>query len=141
MSETPRSTAYRTPPRSALRHASLGQAWRSFFQHYFEFKGFASRSEFWWVQGPFMVLSGLYALWRERLDEILMGNVLVALPVLLTALFLFIPSLSVHWRRLHDDGLAGPWWFISCVPALGPFALMVLTLLPPRPERQKPEWR
>lgn len=140
MSEFPRANVYEAPIRSAHRRATFGLAWGNFFRRYFEFKGFASRSEFWWVQGPLAGLSLLLNLPEEGAGAGLLDNPFVAIPVLLVSLFLLIPTLSLHWRRLHDAGLAGPWWFLSLIPGPGSIAVLIMTLLPPRPGRQKREW-
>lgn len=55
----------------------------------------------------------------------------------LGALILFqlatvIPNLSITWRRLHDGGFPGALWFLGFIP-FGGVAVLVLTLLPPKP--------
>ena len=81
------------------------QSVKTCFQKYANFKGRATRSEFWWFQLFFwLVLFGvIFVLWLsgyditdEFLDVILIGEI-----------FLFIPVLSVTSRRLHDLGLTG----------------------------------
>lgn len=107
---------------------------KSGFQNYFNFKGRASRSEFWyWVL--FTVLIGLVATtlesaiwpaptiqgdWMQDLESIAaqqtpLSNIL--------ALVLFIPNLSVLARRFHDAGFSAKWLFLQLVPiAYGIFA-------------------
>ncbi|MNI51710.1 Inner membrane protein YhaI [compost metagenome] len=43
----------------------------------------------------------------------------------LYALALFLPSLAVTVRRLHDIGKSGWWYLISLVPFAGPIILLV----------------
>lgn len=83
-------------------------------QKYANFNGRASRAEFWWfilfcvcvnlALGILMAVTG----WK------LFGwvNSLFGLLVL-------VPTLAVSWRRLHDTGRAGGWWFINFVPVVG----------------------
>ncbi|TAP25236.1 MULTISPECIES: DUF805 domain-containing protein [Micrococcaceae] len=57
----------------------------------------------------------------------------VALLLLIT-LALIVPNLAITWRRLHDTNRPGPWYFISLVPGVGGIILLILTLLPSKPE-------
>lgn len=54
--------------------------------------------------------------------------------VVLISLALIVPNLAISWRRLHDTNRPGPWYFISLVPGVGSIALLVLMLLPSKPE-------
>lgn len=49
------------------------------------------------------------------------------------AIFLFVPSLAVSVRRLHDTGRSG-WWLLLCfVPILGWLALLIFYFLDSQP--------
>lgn len=50
---------------------------------------------------------------------------------------LVVPTLALIWRRLHDAGLAGPWFFTSLLPAVGPLFLAVLMLQPTQREARR----
>ena len=63
------------------------------FQKYATFKGRASRSEYWWF-ALFMFLTGFVGL----LGEIINGII---------SLLIFIPSIAVMVRRLHDTNNSG----------------------------------
>ena len=117
------------------------------FRNYFNFKGKASRSEFWyWVLFTVLlsiVLSTLDSAisplpaptndWVQDLEAALMQ------PTPLTnlaSLLLLIPNLSVTARRFHDAGFSAKWLFLQLVPlAYGLFALVgvfsILSNLPP----------
>jgi uncharacterized membrane protein YhaH (DUF805 family) len=43
---------------------------------------------------------------------------------------LFIPSITVIVRRLHDTNLSGGWWWIQLVPSVGSIILLVFMFLP-----------
>ena len=47
---------------------------------------------------------------------------------ILVTLCLFLPSLAVSVRRLHDTGHAGWWVLIDFVPIVGPIVLLVFVL-------------
>ena len=50
--------------------------------------------------------------------------------LMLYSLFLFLPSLAVSIRRLHDTGRSGVWFFINFVPFIGTIWFIVLLVLP-----------
>ena len=78
------------------------------FRNYANFKGRASRSEFWWFS-----LFTLIVQLATSGFEVLGG---------LVSLALLLPGLAVHVRRLHDTDRRG-WWVLW--PALGfAFALV-----------------
>ncbi len=47
----------------------------------------------------------------------------------LFSLFVFIPSIAVGVRRLHDIGRSGWWYLIGLVPVIGFFVLLYFFLL------------
>ena len=81
------------------------QAVRSCFRQYAGFSGRASRSEFWWwylfIGVGYWITAGL-------------GGSFEGAPNILFVLFqcaIFIPTLAVGVRRLHDRGWRGWWMF------------------------------
>lgn len=106
------------------------------FKNYVNFKGRASRAEFWyWVL--FTILLGLVlgtiesVIWpAPAMTEDWMQSLSSALdaPAYLTNianLVLFLPSLSVTARRFHDAGFSAKWLLLQLIPlAYGIFALI-----------------
>lgn len=85
--------------------------------NYAVFSGRARRSEFWYFQlFYYLVLLGLSLL--------ALTGVLAFLPVLYL-LGMLIPNAAVHWRRLHDVGRTGAWYFIGFVPLVGVILLVI----------------
>lgn len=82
---------------------------------YADFKGRATRAEYWWFF-LFTFLAGAVVSWIPYVGEYLGGIVSLAL---------IIPSLAVAWRRLHDMGKAGGWYFICLIPLVGIIMLIV----------------
>lgn len=86
-------------------------------KNYFGFSGRARRKEF----------------WMFCLINIIIGIVLTVAETVagfsrsagygpvsaLYSLAVFIPSLAVSFRRLHDTGRSGAWIFINLIPVLG----------------------
>jgi uncharacterized membrane protein YhaH (DUF805 family) len=112
------------------------------FKNYANFKGKASRSEFWyWVL--FTILLSLVlgtietVIWpaapidSDDLEAVL--NATLSAPTPLTSLanlVLFIPGLSVTARRFHDAGYSGKWLLLLLVPvAYSIFAIVGVVAL------------
>jgi uncharacterized membrane protein YhaH (DUF805 family) len=90
---------------------------------YADFQGRASRSEYWY----FVLFNFLIAI---GLAVIAYFIHFLGFLYFLYALGVFIPSLAVGVRRLHDIGKSGFWFFIALVPLLGALYLLILFCLP-----------
>ena len=127
---------------------SFGQAVKSVFKQYATFSGRARRAEYWWFYLFTQIIGAVLAIWvnvfwaiglfpaLEYTDA--QGNPLPGfeeainwpmfiigfLPLLIFSIALFLPSIAVVVRRLHDTGRSGWWYLISFVP-FGGFALLV----------------
>ena len=99
---------------------SFGQSISTVFRKYADFKGVASRSEYWWWI-LFVVLVGIAAgaIW-DGLNAA--WNIAVLLP-----------SLAVGVRRLRDAGYHWGWIFLSLVPIIGGIVLIVFLTQPSKP--------
>lgn len=87
------------------------------FSNYAKFEGRARRSEFWYFQlFQYIVLFVLGLL-------SVTGFLAVLIPIYFLASF--IPNLAVSWRRFHDVGRSGLWYFISYVPIVGLILMIV----------------
>ena len=90
---------------------------------YVDFSGRARRKEFW----MFGLVSFLISMALLLLDNLL-GTVSASGYALLNTLYglaVFLPSISVTVRRLHDTGHGGAWYFIVLVPLIGPIILLL----------------
>lgn len=97
---------------------------------YADFKGRASRSEFWWFMLFAWVVQFIFALVTVLFfGTDILGDVSFAL-LMLVMLVLMLPVLSAMVRRLHDTGKSGWWLFISFIPWIGSLILFVLLLMP-----------
>ncbi|KXB50274.1 DUF805 domain-containing protein [Corynebacterium sp. MC-04] len=120
--------------------ASLPAAVRRFVTRAFRFKGRSSRSEFWWVQLVLFIINGAFfiAALSAGVDPDDVTNP-VGLASAVFSLIILVPSLSLTWRRLHDAGFAGPWYFIIFT-GIGVIAYFIMTVFPSRPEKMKEKW-
>ncbi|HUW78487.1 MAG TPA: DUF805 domain-containing protein [Candidatus Nanopelagicaceae bacterium] len=99
---------------------NFSQAVAAGFEKYSDFRGRAPRSEFW-----YWTLFSTLASWAAVFVDYTAGTVLVAL---LTNLALFLPSLTVSVRRLHDINRSGWWFWAGLIPVIGwVIVLMFLT--------------
>lgn len=52
-------------------------------------------------------------------------------------LVLLVPWLALSWRRLHDSGLVGAWFFLSLIPVVGGLFFLVLMAQPTKKEGRR----
>ncbi|PKH41927.1 Uncharacterized membrane protein YhaH, DUF805 family [Nocardioides alpinus] len=92
---------------------------RTCFAKYVGFSGRARRSEFWY----FVLFTFLVGIVTSILDSILGtdydGNTSGGLINTLGSLALFLPSLAVAIRRLHDINRSGWWILLGIIPIVG----------------------
>lgn len=110
---------------------TFAEAIKRFFTNYANFRGRATRAEYWWAQlFIFMMLIALFIL----AAVIALGNVnyffiLLSLPILFL-IGTIVPQLSLTVRRFHDVRLSG-WWFIGPLIANLLIGILLLSLLEP----------
>jgi uncharacterized membrane protein YhaH (DUF805 family) len=125
-----------------LYGASMGQAISRFYRNYAVFSGRASRSEYWWAVLFFtIVYAVLYAL--TLVVGFTVGQSGSAASVIVAGVFgsLFaiaflgsvVPSLAIQWRRLHDAGYSGGFYFLSLIPWVGGIIVLILAAMPSNP--------
>ncbi|WP_426563782.1 DUF805 domain-containing protein [Angustibacter sp. McL0619] len=106
---------------------SFTEAVKTCLSKYSDFSGRARRSEYWFFSLAFLLAYLVLVLLGLALGRIF--YILVAFVVL----GFIIPSLAVTWRRLHDTGRSGAWYFIAFVPVVGGIILLVFTVLDSQP--------
>ncbi|GHT90439.1 aminopeptidase [Betaproteobacteria bacterium] len=108
---------------------------------YADFEGRAGREEFWMytlfvilVFIPLSIVAAI-AFAISNILGILLFGVLV-----LAAIGLFVPSLAISVRRLHDTGRSG-WWYLICVIPIvnwvGSIVLLVFYCLDSQPDENQ----
>ena len=93
-------------------------------QHYADFNGRARRSEYWYFVLFNFIVSILIGLLLGVIAGVLNVPALVYLAYL-WSLAVFIPSLAVSVRRLHDIGRSGWWLLLSLIPLVGAIILII----------------
>lgn len=101
---------------------SFGKAITLYFKNYVNFKGRASKSEYWWLFLFSMIINILSYIITYNLP--ILGS---ALSSLITIAFL-LPSLSLSIRRLHDTGKSWVYMFMGLIPIAGPIIMLITYL-------------
>jgi uncharacterized membrane protein YhaH (DUF805 family) len=89
-------------------------------RNYARFEARARRLEFW----AFTVVNAVAGLTLQMLDGLAHGRADYLYAVY--AALVFLPSLAVAVRRLHDTGRSGWWMLVALVPVVGAIVVLVL---------------
>lgn len=99
---------------------------------YVTFNGRARRKEYW----MFILFNAIFGIVASLLDNLLglnfsseyssYASVSTGIIAAVYSLAVFLPTLAVAIRRLHDIGKSGWWLLISLIPLAGPIWLFVL---------------
>ena len=98
---------------------SMKEAVTSVLTQYANFDGRARRSEYWYFTLFEAIVTGVLAG---------LGSAFFGIFTVLSSLFslaVFIPGLAVTWRRLHDTGRSGAFFFLTLIPVVGGIILLV----------------
>ena len=131
------------------RHYGFADSVKRAFSQYAKFDGVASVAEFWWFYlFNAIVLGVLYFLAIVLAIGVAAGGgdedaagasgVVVMLVVGLYILAIFLPSLGLTIRRLHDAGYSGSFVLLEFV-GLG-IVTLVLCIMPSKPAAWNPSW-
>ncbi|MCW5623989.1 MAG: DUF805 domain-containing protein [Burkholderiales bacterium] len=108
----------------------------SALKKYAVFSGRSQRSEYWFYILIYMILYVVLSV----IDAVLglySDHAQIGLLSGLLALGLFIPSIAVAARRLHDTGRTGWWQLIAFIPLIGIIVLIVFLATDSEPGANK----
>jgi uncharacterized membrane protein YhaH (DUF805 family) len=106
----------------------FGDAIKNGFLNYANFRGVASRSEFWyWTLFTFIVSFGTSLV--DSFIGLALGMDSFALVNTLAALALMLPGLAVAVRRFHDAGFSAWWYSIPQVATLLALVWFMVSLI------------
>ena len=91
---------------------------KSVFTQYATFSGRARRSEYWYFTLFTMIVSAILGVIGEALPMLAFLDTIYSIATL-------VPGLAVTWRRLHDIGKGGGWYFLLFIPLVGWIFLLV----------------
>lgn len=97
-----------------------------FWKRAFDFKGVASRPQYWYaVLINFVILLVLSLIFSGTTDEGF-GNDWIST---IYSLIILIPSISITVRRLHDINKSGWFYLLELIPLVGSFIVLIFTCL------------
>lgn len=106
---------------------SFGAAISSFFSKYVTFSGRARRSEFWYAvlftTLVSMAIGIVFPGTVQYVNDVAIQQASTASN--LWSLATLLPSLSLTWRRLHDAGRNGAYFFFVLIPIVGWIILFI----------------
>jgi len=89
-------------------------------EKYATFTGRARRAEYW----SFTLCTSVISLVLGLLYQVT-GSSIFTYVSYIVSLALLVPGIAVAWRRLHDIGKKGTWYFLSLIPVVGWIILIV----------------
>ena len=104
-------------------------------KQYSDFKTRSTIKEFWLFNLLSVLISLLFSIIDSSIDFKFAGN--IGALTALYSIFIFIPSLSVSVRRLHDVGKSGWTILFIIIPIVGIIWLLALFCRDTVPERNK----
>jgi len=104
---------------------NFSEAVKTCMSKFASFEGRAGRGEYW-----FFTLFIIVTLIASLLIGSLISEAAGAIISVVLMLVVFIPSLAVAIRRLHDTDRSGWWYLIVLVPYIGGLVLLVFMALP-----------
>nr|WP_255455593.1 DUF805 domain-containing protein [Microlunatus sp. Gsoil 973] len=119
------------------------------FAKYVRFDGRASRSEFWWfylfnaivstvLSIPYIIAYVGQAPAMMNGEPPQLGRLALADSAsLVWSLVVLLPTLGLFWRRLHDTGRSGAWWFLSFACGIGALVPLIMCILDSDPTGQR----
>jgi len=105
------------------RDITIKQAGEVFLDKAFDFSGRARRKEYWYAM-IYMITSLLVIL----VIEANLWGTLILTPI--CTVICVIATLSITWRRLHDVGKPGTYYFLNFIPIVGQLVLLFYLLKP-----------
>jgi uncharacterized membrane protein YhaH (DUF805 family) len=92
---------------------NFGDAVSSCFSEFADFNGRGRRSQYWW----FYLFTWIISIFANAANFFPVAGPLIALPLSLVLLVLYIPLWAAGSRRLHDTDRSGWWQLGTWVPA------------------------
>lgn len=100
-------------------YMGFGDAIQKCLQNYATFSGRAGRAEYWWFLLFTFCISAVFSSLTIIFAKITFLAAILTAMNYLVSFALLIPTLAVSWRRMHDIGKGGGWYFIIYIPLVG----------------------
>ena len=96
---------------------NFADAFKSAFNRAFDYESRSSRSEYWWFELAYVLITIPIELIGTALG---LGDI----PIYIAEIFFLIPSIALGARRLHDIGMSG-WWQLIALTVIGLIPLII----------------
>ncbi|PFA67039.1 hypothetical protein CN378_11685 [Bacillus sp. AFS015802] len=93
---------------------------------YADFTGRSRRKEYWMFTLVNSIIMFVLSFTASLVDS---SGIIFIVLYAIYALAVFVPSLAVTVRRLHDTGRSGAWYFLVFVPVVGAIVILVFMCL------------
>lgn len=120
---------YQTTDNQAENDYGIIDWFKKGLRNYANFSGRARRKEYWY----FALVQFLILMVASILDAFMFDSE-IGLFYIVALLGLFLPSIAVTVRRLHDTSRSGWWFFISLIPVVGAIILLIFLIGDTKPE-------
>lgn len=106
---------------------SFGAAISSYFTKYATFSGRARRSEFWFAVLFTTLVSAAISIAFPGSIDYSTGTAVPTQSAIsqIWSIATIVPSLAITWRRLHDIGRKGTYFFFVLIPIAGAIMLII----------------
>ena len=107
----------------AVNNMGFMDAVKTCFSKYADFSGRARRKEYWY----FVLFNCIVQVILTVIGMIIFGsdNSTYRILASIYSLAVLVPGLAVTWRRLHDIGKSGAFYFIGLIPLVGWIIVLV----------------
>jgi uncharacterized membrane protein YhaH (DUF805 family) len=119
------------------------KSYQRFWHNLFNFSGVSSRSDYWWpviinyIIGGILITIVQAALGHPIQDIYSWSDLGISTISKLIAFIVWLGTLSLQFRRLHDTDRSGWWVLLPILPIIGTIWYFILMILPSKPSR----WR
>ncbi|QFG51202.1 DUF805 domain-containing protein [Lactobacillus acetotolerans] len=112
-------------------------SYKKFWSNLFNFSGTASRSEYWWAIILNYVLGFIILMIGSAMFD---GSADIfysyfSRPIVIITAIIWIGTLSLRFRRLHDTNHSAWWLLIEFVPVIGTIWYLILMIMPTKSNR------
>lgn len=117
------------------------ESYKKFWEKIIDFTGVASRKDYWWPVIINYILGGLIIAIIQKMighpiaDIYNIRDLGVSVTRNVVVFLVWVATLSVKVRRLHDTDHSGWWVLIDLVPLIGTIWFFILMILPSRNNR------
>ena len=117
------------------------KSYQSFWSRIFDSSGTSNRPDFWWPIIINYILGGIIigiiqTITGHPISEIYnIGDLGISMGRNIVVFIVWIATLSVKMRRLHDTDRSGWWVLIEFIPLIGTIWFYILMLLPTKTNR------